>query len=86
MVYLLSQLISGRLGMSDAVIYILSSLVVIFLTLPVHEFAHGLAAVRELVKEAGGTEAAACAFLAEGDAADRKDIIFLEKLPLFFKD
>ena len=44
-----------------------------------------LAAVRELVKEAGGTEAAACAFLAEGDAADRKDIIFLEKLPLFFK-
>ena len=44
-----------------------------------------LAAVRELVNEAGGEEAAACAFLAEGDAADRKDIIFLEKLPLFFK-
>lgn len=45
-----------------------------------------LAAVRELVKESGGKEAAACAFLAEGDAADRDDIIFLEKLPLFFKD
>lgn len=44
-----------------------------------------LAAVRELVKKAGGLEAAACAFLAEGDAADRDDIIFLEKLPLFFK-
>ena len=44
-----------------------------------------LSAVRELVKEAGGTEAAACAFLAEGDAADRGDILFLEKLPLFFK-
>ena len=44
-----------------------------------------LSAVRELVKEAGGEEAAACAFLAEGDAADRGDIIFLEKLPLFFK-
>lgn len=44
-----------------------------------------LAAVRELVKEAGGIEAAACAFLAEGDAADRDDIFFLEKLPLFFK-
>ena len=44
-----------------------------------------LAAVRELVKRAGATEAAACAFLAEGDAADRDDIIFLEKLPLFFK-
>lgn len=44
-----------------------------------------LAAVRELVKKAGATEAAACAFLAEGDAANRDDIIFLEKLPLFFK-
>lgn len=44
-----------------------------------------LTAVRELLKKAGGTEAAACAFLAEGDAADRNDIIFLEKLPLFFK-
>lgn len=44
-----------------------------------------LASVRELVKTAGGIEAASCAFLAEGDAADRDDIIFLEKLPLFFK-
>ena len=44
-----------------------------------------LVAVRKLVEKAGGIEAAACAFLAEGDAADRKDIIFLEKLPLFFK-
>lgn len=44
-----------------------------------------LQAVRELVKKSGGIEAASCAFLAEGDAADRKDIIFLEKLPLFFK-
>lgn len=44
-----------------------------------------LAAVRELVKKAGACESAACAFLAEGDAADRDDIIFLEKLPLFFK-
>lgn len=43
-----------------------------------------LIAVRELVKKAGGIEAAACAFLAEGDAAERDDIIFLEKLPLFF--
>lgn len=44
-----------------------------------------LAAVRKLIEKAGATEAASCAFLAEGDAADRKDIIFLEKLPLFFK-
>ncbi len=44
-----------------------------------------LSAVRELVNKAGAMEAASCAFLAEGDAADRDDIIFLEKLPLFFK-
>ena len=44
-----------------------------------------LSAVRKLIEKAGATEAASCAFLAEGDAADRKDIIFLEKLPLFFK-
>ena len=44
-----------------------------------------LIAVRNLVKEAGAIEAASCAYLAEGDAADRDDIIFLEKLPLFFK-
>ena len=44
-----------------------------------------LAAVRELITKAGAIEAASCAFLAEGDAADRDDIIFLEKLPLFFK-
>lgn len=44
-----------------------------------------LSAVRELVKRAGGIEAAACAVLAEGDAAERDDIVFLEKLPLFFK-
>jgi adenine phosphoribosyltransferase len=44
-----------------------------------------LTAVRNLVNAAGAIEAAACAFLAEGDAADRDDIIFLEKLPLFFK-
>lgn len=44
-----------------------------------------LEAVRKLVEKAGGKEAAACAFLAEGDAADRDDIIYLEKLPLFFK-
>ncbi len=44
-----------------------------------------LSAVRELVLGVGGIEAAACAYLAEGDAADRTDIIFLEKLPLFFK-
>ncbi len=40
---------------------------------------------RKLVNEAGGNEAAACAVLAEGDAKDRDDIIYLEPLPLFFK-
>ena len=41
---MLSQLISGSLNMGGAIVYILSSLAVIFLTLPVHEFAHGFAA------------------------------------------
>ena len=42
-------------------------------------------AMEELVKLAGGTVVGRVAVLAEGDAADRKDIIYLEKLPLFFK-
>ena len=44
-----------------------------------------LTAVEELVNEAGGNIVGAGAVLAEGDAADRTDIFFLEKLPLFFK-
>ena len=44
-----------------------------------------LIAVRRLVEEAGAIEAATCAVLAEGDAKDRDDIIYLEPLPLFFK-
>ena len=44
-----------------------------------------LIAVRKLVEAAGAEEAATCAVLAEGDAKDRDDIIFLEPLPLFFK-
>lgn len=44
-----------------------------------------LTAVETLVNEAKGNIVGKCAVLAEGDAADRTDIIFLEKLPLFFK-
>ena len=44
-----------------------------------------LKAMEELVKKAGGEVCCRCAVLAEGDAADRNDIVFLEKLPLFFK-
>ncbi|HCC34162.1 MAG TPA: adenine phosphoribosyltransferase [Ruminococcaceae bacterium] len=44
-----------------------------------------LNAVEKLVNEAGGEIVASCAILAEGDAAKRDDIIFLEPLPLFFK-
>ena len=43
-----------------------------------------LKAVEELVTRAGGNIVAKAAVLAEGDAADRADIIYLEKLPLFF--
>jgi len=45
-----------------------------------------LRAVEELVEKAGGNIVCKAAVLAEGDAADRDDIVFLEKLPLFFKD
>lgn len=44
-----------------------------------------LKAVETLCEQAGGIIAAKCAVLAEGDAKDRDDIIFLEPLPLFFK-
>lgn len=44
-----------------------------------------LKALEKLVEAAGGIVSAEAAVLAEGDAADRDDIIFLEKLPLFFK-
>lgn len=42
-----------------------------------------LSAIERLVEKAGGIITAKAAILAEGDAADRTDIIFLEKLPLF---
>ena len=41
---MLRQLLAGQLGVIGVIVYILSSLTVIFLTLPVHEFAHGFAA------------------------------------------
>ena len=42
-----------------------------------------LLAIERLVETAGGIVAAKAAILAEGDAAHRDDIIFLEHLPLF---
>lgn len=42
-------------------------------------------ALEKLVNETGGIISGRSAVLAEGDAAERKDICFLEKLPLFFK-
>ena len=45
-----------------------------------------LAAVEKLVVEAGGIVAGRMAILAEGDAQDRDDIIYLEKLPVFNAD
>ena len=45
-----------------------------------------LAAVEQLVREAGGIVCGRMAVLAEGDAAKRNDIIYLEKLPLFTAD
>jgi len=42
-----------------------------------------LRALEELVKTAGGEICGKMAILAEGDAQDREDLIYLEKLPLF---
>jgi len=44
-----------------------------------------LKALEKLVETAGGIINAKAAVLAEGDASERDDIIFLQKLPLFFK-
>ncbi|MCH5300430.1 MAG: adenine phosphoribosyltransferase [Ruminococcus sp.] len=43
-----------------------------------------LMALEEIVKSSKGNLVCQAAVLAEGDAAERDDIIFLEKLPLFF--
>ena len=45
-----------------------------------------LLALEALVNKAGGIIAGRMAVLAEGDAQDREDLIFLEKLPLFNAD
>lgn len=44
-----------------------------------------LIAVKKLAEEAGANIVASCAVLAEGEAAKREDIIFLEPLPLITK-
>lgn len=44
-----------------------------------------LLALKELLAKFDANVVASCAPLAEGDAGNRNDIIFLEKLPLFFK-
>lgn len=44
-----------------------------------------LNAVKGIVNAFGGNVVASCAPIAEGDAADNFNIIYLEKLPLFFK-
>ena len=45
-----------------------------------------LTALEALVEKAGGIVCGRMAILAEGDAQDREDLIYLEKLPLFNPD
>jgi len=45
-----------------------------------------LSALEALVEKAGGIVCGRMAILAEGDAQDRDDLIYLEKLPLFHSD
>lgn len=42
-----------------------------------------LHALEALVEKAGGIVSGRCAILAEGDAQERDDLVYLEKLPLF---
>ena len=46
-------------------------------------YGESLKALENLVEKAGGQIVGRMAILAEGEAADREDLIFLEKLPLF---
>ena len=45
-----------------------------------------LSAIERLIDKAGGNIVGRAAILAEGDASERNDIIYLQKLPLFDKD
>ena len=45
-----------------------------------------LKALEALVEQAGGTICGRMAILAEGEAQDREDLVYLEKLPLFNPD
>lgn len=45
-----------------------------------------LIAIEKLVEKAGGNVVGRMSILAEGDAQERDDIIYLEKLPVFDKD
>lgn len=45
-----------------------------------------LSAIEQLVAQAGGNVVGKMTILAEGDAQEREDIIYLEKLPLFDKN
>lgn len=45
-----------------------------------------LAALEALIEKAGGIICGRMAILAEGDAQDRDDLVYLEKLPLFHPD
>ena len=45
-----------------------------------------IAAIEKLVEAAGGIVCGKVTILAEGDAQDREDILYLEKLPLFHPD
>jgi adenine phosphoribosyltransferase len=45
-----------------------------------------LAAIEQLVAQAGGQVVGKMTILAEGEAAKRDDIVYLEELPLFNPD
>ena len=58
----------------------------VYLTDPLCVDVNSIKALEKLVEEAGATVAGRMAVLAEGDAQERSDIVYLEKLPVFNAD
>ena len=74
-----------RIAFGTAVGGVLLIVVMFLLSLAGIGTGESLLAVKALLEKFDADVVAQAAILAEGDAADRDDIIFLEKLPLFFK-